>query len=64
MRPSWRWLPGAATDQLEELADRVDRLTEEIREDVGVTARSETLVAELEKTVGRLAARSLERKST
>ncbi len=58
----WHRLPGATAKELVGLAGWVDKVAEDVAEDVAVTARSEHLVADLERTVGELAAAALDRK--
>ena len=60
--PWWGSLPGAASHDLAGLARRVDVIADDIAEDVSLAARTEELVAGLERTVGELAEAALDRR--
>jgi hypothetical protein len=51
------------SNDLTELARRVDVLATDIAEDVSLAARSEELVARLEEVVGELARQALDRRA-
>ena len=61
--PWWGALPGAASDELEGLARRVEVIAADIAEDTSLMAGSEALVARLEQAVGELAERALARRA-
>lgn len=62
--PWWSALPGAVSDDLEGLAQRVEVIAADIAEDSTLMGRSEELVARLEQVVGELAERALDRGAT
>lgn len=62
--PWWSALPGAVSDDLAGLAQRVEVIAADIAEDSTLMDRSEELVARLEQVVGELAERALDRRAT